>query len=83
MVQGVNRILIYPLLYHNYCNTCLFFYPDDIAQINSLLSNQQEVIKGLETFSKKIETVTGMELFTSANAQEIAKKNVKLLSLHF
>src|SRR6188474_3350673 len=33
-------------------------------QINSLINNQQEVVKGLELFSKKVEAATGMELFT-------------------
>ncbi|MEP7108662.1 MAG: AI-2E family transporter [Ferruginibacter sp.] len=43
-------------------------------KINSLINNQQEVVKGLEVFSKKIENYTGQELFTAANAESIAKK---------
>lgn len=43
-------------------------------QINSLLNNQQEVIKGIEIFSKKVEAYTGMELFTNTNAEQITKK---------
>lgn len=42
-------------------------------KINSLISNQQEVVKGIEVFSKKIERITGQQLFTAANAQSIAK----------
>lgn len=43
-------------------------------KINSLINNQQEVIKGLEIFSRKIEAYTGQELFSAANAAAIAKK---------
>ena len=43
-------------------------------KINSLISNQQEVIKGVEVFSKKIEDYTGQQLFSAANAQSIANK---------
>jgi predicted PurR-regulated permease PerM len=43
-------------------------------KINSLINNQQEVILGLEVFSKKVETYIGQELFTAANAESIAKK---------
>ncbi len=43
-------------------------------KINSLINNQQEVIKGLEVFSNKIEAYTGREIFTAANAESIAKK---------
>lgn len=42
-------------------------------KINSLINNQQEVIQGLEIFSKKIETYTGMKLFTASNAETFAK----------
>lgn len=42
-------------------------------KINSLINNQQEVIQGLEVFSKKVEAYTGQELFTAANATAIAK----------
>jgi len=42
-------------------------------QINSLINNQQEVVKGLEIFSKKVEASTGMELFTAKNAEAFAK----------
>jgi len=42
-------------------------------KINSLINNQQEVIQGLEIFSKKVETYTGMKLFTTANAETLAK----------
>ncbi|MEO6730348.1 MAG: AI-2E family transporter [Ferruginibacter sp.] len=43
-------------------------------KIDSLIDNQQEVVKGLEAFSKKIERYTRQPLFTAANAQSIAKK---------
>lgn len=43
-------------------------------QVNSLLNNQHEVIKGLEIFSKKVEAFTGQQLFTDANAETVAKK---------
>lgn len=43
-------------------------------KINSLVNNQQEVVKGLEVFSKKIEPYTGQELFSASNAQAIARK---------
>jgi len=43
-------------------------------KINSLVNNQQEVVKGLEVFSKKIEAFTGRKLFTASNAESIAKK---------
>lgn len=43
-------------------------------KINSLITNQQEVVKGLEVFSAKIERLTGQQLFNAANAQSIAKK---------
>ncbi len=43
-------------------------------KINSLVNNQQEVVKGLEIFSKKIEAFTGRQLFTASNAESIAKK---------
>ena len=43
-------------------------------KINSLINNQQEVIKGLEIFSRKIEAYTGLELFSAANAAAIANK---------
>lgn len=42
-------------------------------KINSLINNQQEVVKGIEIFSNKIEKLTGLQLFTAANAQSIAK----------
>lgn len=42
-------------------------------KINSLINNQQEVVKGIEIFSNKIEKFTGLQLFTAANAQSIAK----------
>ena len=42
-------------------------------KINSLINNQQEVIQGLEIFSTKIETYTGMKLFTASNAETLAK----------
>lgn len=42
-------------------------------KINSLINNQQEVVKGLEVFSKKIERYTHQPLFTAANAQSIAR----------
>ncbi|MBC7889927.1 MAG: AI-2E family transporter [Ferruginibacter sp.] len=42
-------------------------------KINSLINSQQEVVKGLEVFSKKIEGYTGRELFTAANAESIAQ----------
>ena len=43
-------------------------------KINAILSNQQEVVKGLEVFSVKIERLTGQQLFTAENAQAITKK---------
>ena len=43
-------------------------------KISSLVNNQQEVVKGLEIFSNKIEAFTGQKLFTAANAQAIATK---------
>ncbi|MEO6547441.1 MAG: AI-2E family transporter [Ferruginibacter sp.] len=43
-------------------------------KISSLVNNQQEVVKGLEVFSKKLEPYTGQPLFSAANAQSIAKK---------
>ena len=42
-------------------------------QINSLLHSQQEVLNGLEIFSKKVEAYTGLQLFTAGNAEKIAK----------
>lgn len=42
-------------------------------KISSLVNNQQEVVKGLEVFSQKIEAYTGQQLFTASNAQSIAK----------
>ena len=42
-------------------------------KISSLVNNQQEVVQGLEVFSKKIERYTGQQLFSAANAQTIAK----------
>lgn len=42
-------------------------------KISSLVNNQQEVVQGLEAFSKKIERYTGQKLFSAANAQSIAK----------
>ncbi len=43
-------------------------------QINSVLNNQQEVIKGIEIFSNKVEAYTGQKLFTAANAEQVTKK---------
>ncbi len=43
-------------------------------KISSLMNNQQEVVKGLEVFSNKIERYTGTKLFSVANAQAIAGK---------
>lgn len=43
-------------------------------KINSLVNNQQEVVKGLEVFSNKVEAYTGRKLFTATNAESIAKK---------
>lgn len=42
-------------------------------KINSIINNQQEVIKGLEVFSQKVESYTGQELFTAENADALAK----------
>jgi predicted PurR-regulated permease PerM len=42
-------------------------------KINSLINNQQEVIQGLEIFSKKVQSYTGMKLFTATNAETLAK----------
>ena len=43
-------------------------------KINAIIGNQQEVVKGLEVFSAKIERLTGQQLFTAENAQAITKK---------
>ncbi|MGF2411764.1 AI-2E family transporter [Ferruginibacter sp.] len=43
-------------------------------KINSLLNNQHEVMQGLQIFSDKIETTTGMKLFTDANTKSVAVK---------
>ncbi|MEJ7587626.1 MAG: AI-2E family transporter [Ferruginibacter sp.] len=43
-------------------------------KINSLVNNQQEVVKGLEVFSAKIEKYTGQQLFSGKNVQSIAGK---------
>ncbi len=43
-------------------------------KINSLINNQQEVIQGLEIFSKKVESYTGLKVFTASNADTLAKK---------
>ncbi len=48
-------------------------------KITLLLNNQEEGIKTLEIFSKKIETFTGMELFTPANAASSVKNLVSYL----
>ena len=48
-------------------------------KITLLLNNQEEGIKTLEIFSKKIETFTGMELFTHANAASSVKNLVSYL----
>jgi len=41
-------------------------------KINSLMNNQQEVVKGIEILSQKIERVTGQQLFTAEKAESIA-----------
>ena len=43
-------------------------------KIYSLINNQQEIVKNLEIFSKKIEELTGQQFFNSASAESIAKK---------
>ena len=43
-------------------------------KISTLVSKQQEVMIGLDIFSKKIETFVGQELFTAANSESIIKK---------
>jgi len=43
-------------------------------KINSLINNQQEVIQGLEIFSKKVASYTGLKVFTASNADTLAKK---------
>ncbi|MCW3089213.1 MAG: hypothetical protein JWP81_282 [Ferruginibacter sp.] len=43
-------------------------------KISSLVNNQQQVVRGLEVFSKKLQPYTGQELFTASNAQSIARK---------
>jgi len=43
-------------------------------KINSLLNNQHEVFQGLQVTSDKIESLTGIKLFTDANTQSISAK---------
>ncbi|MEO7766585.1 MAG: AI-2E family transporter, partial [Ferruginibacter sp.] len=43
-------------------------------KISSLVNSQQEVVKGLEIFSNKIERYTHQQLFSASNAQSIARK---------
>ena len=43
-------------------------------KIYSLINNQQEIVKNLELFSKKIETLTGQQFFNLSSAEMIAKK---------
>jgi predicted PurR-regulated permease PerM len=43
-------------------------------KINSLLNNQHEVFQGLQITSDRIESLTGIKLFTDANTQTIAAK---------
>ena len=42
-------------------------------KISMLLDNQDEAIKSLEIFSKKLEAYTGQQLFTPANAASVTK----------
>ena len=39
-----------------------------------MINNQQEIVKTLEIFSKKIELLTGQQFFNSTSAESIAKK---------
>jgi predicted PurR-regulated permease PerM len=43
-------------------------------KINSLLDNQQEVMQGLQIFSDKIQTYTGIKLFTDENTKSLSAK---------
>ena len=43
-------------------------------KIYELINNQQAVVLGLETFSKKLEALTGQQFFTITSAESIAKK---------
>lgn len=43
-------------------------------KISSLLNNQQEVIQGLQIFSDKLETTTGIKIFSNENTQSVASR---------
>jgi predicted PurR-regulated permease PerM len=43
-------------------------------KIYALINNQHAVVLGLETFSKKLEVLTGQQFFTITGAESIAKK---------
>ena len=48
-------------------------------KISSLLNNQQEVIKGLQIFSDKVETTLGIKIFSNENTQSIATRISSLI----
>ena len=43
-------------------------------KINALINNQQEVLKDVKVFFDKIQSATGIALFTEANTQAISQK---------
>ncbi|MEI7735995.1 MAG: hypothetical protein WCI49_11040, partial [Ferruginibacter sp.] len=43
-------------------------------KISSLLNNQQEVIQGLQIFFDKLETSTGIKIFSNENTRSVAAK---------